>query len=79
MKTPAESVRIPSATYRLQFNSGFTFEAARSLIDYLDALGISDLYSSPIFTAPPDSNHGYDVCDYNEFNPVLGTKSDWLE
>jgi (1->4)-alpha-D-glucan 1-alpha-D-glucosylmutase len=72
-------MRIPGSTYRFQFNRGFTFEDARKLVNYLDELGITDLYASPIFTAPPESNHGYDVCDYNQINPVLGGSAGWLE
>jgi (1->4)-alpha-D-glucan 1-alpha-D-glucosylmutase len=41
-------------------------------------VGISDIYSSPIFTAPPESNHGYDVCDYRQINPVLGSEQDFV-
>lgn len=36
--TPA---RIPVSTYRLQFNSRFTFEDARKLVPYLSTLGIT--------------------------------------
>lgn len=75
MKT---AMRIPGATYRLQFNQSFTFEDARKLVDYLEDLGITDLYASPIFTAPPASNHGYDVCDYTQINPVLGGSAGWV-
>ncbi|HZK31979.1 MAG TPA: malto-oligosyltrehalose synthase, partial [Corynebacterium sp.] len=35
-------------------------------------LGVSHLYLSPILTAIPDSNHGYDVIDPTEINPELG-------
>ena len=64
--------RIPSATYRLQFHAGFTFDDARGILDYLQALGISDIYASPYFQASPDSTHGYDVADHNRLNPLLG-------
>ena len=43
--TPA-SPRIPIATYRLQFNRGFTFRAAHGIVDYLHRLGISDCYAA---------------------------------
>lgn len=69
--------RIPRATYRLQFNAGFTFQDAQALIPYLRALGISDLYASPLFKPRPGSTHGYDVVDYNQFNPALGTAEDF--
>ena len=60
------------ATYRLQFREGTTFETARDLVPYLQRLGISHLYASPIFTATPGSTHGYDVADYNRFEEDLG-------
>jgi (1->4)-alpha-D-glucan 1-alpha-D-glucosylmutase len=65
-------MRIPRATYRLQLNAQFPFKAAEQLIDYFAELGVSDLYLSPINTAPPDSTHNYDVWDYEEINPALG-------
>lgn len=42
---------IPTATYRLQFRNGMTFDRAAALVPYLKNLGISHLYASPIFTA----------------------------
>ncbi len=56
--------RIPRATYRLQFDRSFTFRDARALVPYLDDLGISDGYASPLFRACLDDSHGYDICDY---------------
>ena len=44
-------LRIPSATYRLQFGAGLRLEDARRLVPYFAALGISDLYASPLFRA----------------------------
>jgi len=70
------TLRIPSATYRLQFNKHFTFRDATALVDYLDDLGISDVYASPILAARPGSVHGYDVVDHGRLNPELGTESD---
>jgi (1->4)-alpha-D-glucan 1-alpha-D-glucosylmutase len=69
------SAKIPSATYRLQFNRGFTFEHAADILDYLRDLGISDLYASPVLKAGPSSTHGYDVCSFEEVNPNLGGES----
>ena len=48
-------VRIPTATYRLQLRPSFGFDEAAQLVPYLDLLGITDLYTSPIFTARPGS------------------------
>ncbi|WP_218081323.1 malto-oligosyltrehalose synthase [Anthocerotibacter panamensis] len=65
-------LRIPAATYRLQFNAQFTFQQAQAIVAYLAALGISDLYASPIFRARTGSTHGYDVVDPGTINPELG-------
>ena len=69
--------RVPCATYRLQFNSHFRFEDARKLVPYLQQLGISDLYASPIFKARRGSLHGYDVTNPECFNPELGTEQEF--
>ncbi len=63
---------IPRATYRLQLNRDFTFADARRIVPYLDDLGISHIYVSPITTAAPGSTHGYDVVDPTAINPELG-------
>ncbi|MEL6263211.1 MAG: malto-oligosyltrehalose synthase [Cyanobacteria bacterium J06626_6] len=65
-------MRIPIATYRLQFTPSFGFEQALDILDYLEQLGISDVYASPIFKACSGSQHGYDVVDQNQLNPELG-------
>ena len=70
-------MHTPAATYRLQFNSDFGFRAARKIIPYLAALGISTVYASPIFRARKGSAHGYDVTDPNQINPELGTVEDF--
>jgi (1->4)-alpha-D-glucan 1-alpha-D-glucosylmutase len=70
-------MRIPTATYRIQFNSEYTFNDAQAIVDYLASLGISDLYASPIFKARTGSTHGYDVVDPNQLNPELGTTDDF--
>lgn len=62
----------PRATYRFQFHSGFTFADAEALVPYLDRLGISHVYASPITVAAPGSTHGYDVVDPTRINPELG-------
>ncbi|PZO37556.1 MAG: malto-oligosyltrehalose synthase [Shackletoniella antarctica] len=65
-------MRIPTATYRLQFNPEFGFAAAQGIVDYLKSLGVSDIYASPIFKARKGSTHGYDVVDPTQLNPELG-------
>ncbi|PEQ14571.1 malto-oligosyltrehalose synthase [Novosphingobium sp. PC22D] len=60
------------ATYRVQLHEDFTFADAERIVPYLDALGISHLYASPITTAVRGSRHGYDVVDPTRVNPELG-------
>ena len=72
-------MRIPTATYRLQFNAAFTFQDAKRIVAYLHALGISDLYASPLLRAREGSTHGYDIVDANALNPRLGTDGDLTE
>lgn len=69
-------MRIPRATYRLQFNGEFTFRDAEKLVPYFSALGISDLYASPYMEARPGSTHGYDIVDHNRLNPEIGSPED---
>jgi (1->4)-alpha-D-glucan 1-alpha-D-glucosylmutase len=63
---------LPGVTYRLQLHSGFTLDAARGLVPYLAALGVTDCYCSPVFRATTGSTHGYDVSRHTEINPELG-------
>jgi (1->4)-alpha-D-glucan 1-alpha-D-glucosylmutase len=71
------TVRIPTATYRLQFNKNFTFRQAREIVTYLHHLGISDAYASPYFQAGAESLHGYDITDHNKFNAAIGSREDF--
>jgi (1->4)-alpha-D-glucan 1-alpha-D-glucosylmutase len=70
-----QPVYTPSATYRLQFNKSFTFDDAAGLVDYLNELGITDVYASPFLMARPGSVHGYDVTDQSRFNPEIGDEA----
>jgi (1->4)-alpha-D-glucan 1-alpha-D-glucosylmutase len=71
------STRIPLATYRLQFNKNFTFNDAVGILDYLQELGITEIYASPILTSRRGSGHGYDVTNPNHLDPDLGTEKDF--
>jgi (1->4)-alpha-D-glucan 1-alpha-D-glucosylmutase len=73
------SLRVPIATYRLQFNYKFRFSDAKSIISYLHELGISDCYASPYFMANKGSLHGYDILDHNQLNPEIGTDEEYTE
>lgn len=74
----AGSPRSPGATYRLQLHAGYGFAAARELVDYLSALGVTDLYLSPVLTTRPGSSHGYDVTDPTRINPALGGEEEFV-
>ncbi|HEX3816655.1 MAG TPA: malto-oligosyltrehalose synthase, partial [Chthoniobacterales bacterium] len=70
-------MRIPSSTYRLQFNRDFTFAQAREIVPYLRSLGISDCYASPYFQARAESLHGYDITDHNKLNAAIGSRDEY--
>jgi len=73
------SLRVPTATYRLQFNHQFKFADAKAIVSYLHALGISDCYASPYFMANKGSLHGYDILNPNQLNPEIGSDEEYLE
>jgi len=63
---------IPTATYRLQLTARFGFDDAAKVVPYLEALGITHVYASPILQAHAGSTHGYDVTDPTRLNRELG-------
>ncbi|MGR9087242.1 MAG: malto-oligosyltrehalose synthase [Gammaproteobacteria bacterium] len=75
--SPPDRSIIPVSTYRLQFNSRFTFAEATRIIPYLRRLGISHCYASPYLKARPGSSHGYDIVDHNAINPEIGSLDDF--
>jgi len=75
--TVADAPRRPVSTYRLQLSRRHGFGDARALLPYLDDLGITDVYSSPVLKATPGSTHGYDICDHSQLNPELGSDADY--
>lgn len=46
-------------------------------LDYLQELGVTCIYFTPIFLSP--SNHRYDAIDYRKIDPRLGTEQDLAE
>jgi (1->4)-alpha-D-glucan 1-alpha-D-glucosylmutase len=65
------------STYRLQLRGpsageDFTFADAEKLLDYLDELGVTHMYLSPILTAVSGSTHGYDVTDPTTVSAEFG-------
>jgi (1->4)-alpha-D-glucan 1-alpha-D-glucosylmutase len=70
-------LRVPVATYRVQFNKDFRFLDARDVVPYLHELGVSTVYASPRFRARRGSSHGYDVADPLRINSELGTDEEF--
>lgn len=68
---------IPSCTYRIQFNPRFTFRHLGEIAGYLEELGVTGIYSSPILQPFKGSEHGYDGIDPSKLNPELGTLDDF--
>src|SRR3990167_3624259 len=71
------SRRIPVSTYRLQLDRTFTFVDARAVVPYLDALGITDCYLSPLLQPSSAASHGDDVSAHGRLNAALGTEADY--
>ncbi len=69
----------PGSAYRLQFNHSFRFVDGIRLIPYLQRLGITTLYASPILAARSGSMHGYDITDHNHINPEIGSEEELQE
>jgi (1->4)-alpha-D-glucan 1-alpha-D-glucosylmutase len=65
----------PHSTYRLQLNADFGFDDAAEMIGYLDRLGVSHAYLSPILQAAPGSAHGYDVVDHDTLSEPAGGRA----
>src|SRR5690606_16565257 len=63
---------VPTATYRLQLQPAFPFQAAAEAVPYLASLGVSHLHLSPVLEAVPGSQHGYDVVDPTRVREELG-------
>jgi len=72
-KNQKSSIDFPASTYRVQLNHAFTFKDLQAQIPYLHSLGISTIYAAPITKATTDSSHGYDVADFSQLNPQIGT------
>ncbi|GAB3617663.1 malto-oligosyltrehalose synthase [Okibacterium endophyticum] len=65
-------MKAPLSTYRLQIRQSFDLDAAADVIGYLTALGADWVYLSPLLTAEPGSDHGYDVVDPSAVDPARG-------
>ena len=80
---PFDGTKRSSTTYQLLVYSFADsdgdgigdFKGIQNKLDYLDELGVTALWLSPIH--PSDSYHGYDVQDYYKVNPLFGTEQDF--
>ncbi|OHB55741.1 MAG: malto-oligosyltrehalose synthase [Planctomycetes bacterium GWF2_42_9] len=65
------------ATYRIQLTPDFGFNQCVKIIPYLEKLGISHIYLSPIFQAENGSTSGYDITDNQKINVELGGEKEF--
>jgi (1->4)-alpha-D-glucan 1-alpha-D-glucosylmutase len=65
----------PISTYRVQIRAEFGFDDVAEITGYLDRLGVSHVYLSPILQAAPGSAHGYDVIDHDRLSADAGGRS----
>jgi (1->4)-alpha-D-glucan 1-alpha-D-glucosylmutase len=70
-------VTVPRATYRLQLGPDLGFADAAAQCDYLAALGVSHVYTSPALQAEAGSSHGYDQVDPGAVSSDLGGDQGW--
>jgi len=54
---------------------GGTLRGVIAKLDYLQELGVTCLWLTPIFPSP--SHHGYDPVSHDTIEPRLGTEADW--
>ncbi|NCA67240.1 MAG: glycoside hydrolase family 13 protein [Clostridia bacterium] len=67
----------PDGAYRANDYYGGNLKGIISKLDYLESLGVTIIYLSPIFMA--NSNHRYDTADYMSIEPMIGSEEDLKE
>jgi len=55
---------------------GGDLKGIESKLDYLEGLGVTTIYLSPIFAAT--QNHRYNTADYRTIDPMLGDEADFV-
>ncbi|MEU2974344.1 malto-oligosyltrehalose synthase [Nocardiopsis alba] len=78
-RTSPNGPATPTSTYRVQLNQGLTLADATALLEHLERLGVGAVYLSPVLTATPGSDHGYDVVDPTRVSSVLGGRKALVE
>jgi (1->4)-alpha-D-glucan 1-alpha-D-glucosylmutase len=71
-----DSRHLPISSYRLQFAAGFGFADAHRVLPYLEALGITDCYASPLLKSAAGSQ-GYGTSDHDALNRDLGSDQEF--
>ncbi len=56
---------------------GGTLRGVIEKLDHIHGLGFNTVWLTPIFSSP--SHHGYDICDYKQIEPRLGSEEDLVE
>ena len=72
-------MKTPVSTYRVQVRKAFDLHSAAELTDYLADLGADWVYLSPLLTAEPGSDHGYDVVAHDGVDPERGGDAGLVE
>jgi (1->4)-alpha-D-glucan 1-alpha-D-glucosylmutase len=67
---------LPVSSYRLQFGTAFRFADANTFLPYLEALGITDCYASPLLESAAGSQ-GYGTSDHDALNGDLGSEQEF--
>ncbi len=56
---------------------GGTLRGVIDKLDHIQGLGFNTIWLTPIFSSP--SHHGYDISDYTQIEPRIGTEEDLCE
>lgn len=68
--------QIYPRSYKDNDNNGYgDIQGIISKLDYIKSLGANVIWLSPVYKSPDDDN-GYDISDYYDINPKLGTLDD---
>lgn len=71
--------QIYPRSYKDSDNNGYgDIKGIISKLDYIKDLGANVIWLSPVYKSPDDDN-GYDISDYYDINPKLGTLDDMKE
>ncbi len=68
--------QIYPRSYKDNDNNGYgDIQGIISKLDYIKSLGATVIWLSPVYKSPDDDN-GYDISNYYDINPKLGTLDD---